>query len=171
MYVYFACSELKTNTCQSEQATAHADELQQLARKITQDSLLTQSSAQPSPLMPYKTATLTHSSSPQSSPVISKKTKTYSSLPIQTGTPTTQLTLDKTQLSQSPQLPPTITDFTDDPRPKCCALFPHQGLSPNELSFQSGDVLYILRKDPGGWWEAELNGAIGWIPHNYVQEF
>lgn len=57
-----------------------------------------------------------------------------------------------------------------DTRPKCKALYPHQGQSATELSFQPGDVIIILRKDPGGWWEGELNGKRGWVPHNYVQE-
>lgn len=58
-----------------------------------------------------------------------------------------------------------------DTRPKCRALYAHTGQTATELSFQAGDVIYILKKDPGGWWEGELNGKRGWVPHNYVQEF
>ena len=56
-------------------------------------------------------------------------------------------------------------------RPKCKALYPYQGASQQELSFNVNDVIFILKKDPGGWWEGELNGRRGWIPANYVQEF
>ncbi|KAL6061526.1 Unconventional myosin-Ie [Balamuthia mandrillaris] len=38
------------------------------------------------------------------------------------------------------------------------------------LSFREGDVIFIVQKDPGGWWEGEMNGRRGWIPANYVQE-
>ena len=36
------------------------------------------------------------------------------------------------------------------------------------LSFKKGDVFTVISKDPGGWWEAELNGKKGWVPGNYL---
>jgi len=71
-------------------------------------------------------------------------------------------------VKQSPakqNLPPPVVS-----QPKAKALYPHTGGSPTELTFQTGDVLIIYKKDPGGWWEAELNGQRGWVPSNYVQE-
>jgi hypothetical protein len=50
------------------------------------------------------------------------------------------------------------------------AQFPFAGGSATELSFNQGDIIIIHRKDPGGWWEGELNGKVGWIPSNYVKE-
>jgi len=38
------------------------------------------------------------------------------------------------------------------------------------LTFREGDIIIIVQKDPGGWWEGELNGKRGWIPANYVKE-
>jgi len=54
--------------------------------------------------------------------------------------------------------------------PKAKASYAYQGQTPDELSFKEGDVIIIHKKDPGGWWEGELNGKRGWIPANYVAE-
>jgi hypothetical protein len=37
-----------------------------------------------------------------------------------------------------------------------------------ELSFAKGDVIKIINKDESGWWKGELNGKIGFLPHNFV---
>jgi len=55
-------------------------------------------------------------------------------------------------------------------QPRARALYDYPGQTPDELSFREGDVITIHKKDPGGWWEGELNGQRGWIPANYVQE-
>jgi len=55
-------------------------------------------------------------------------------------------------------------------KPMARALYPYTGATPEELSFQENDMIAILKKDPGGWWEGELRGKRGWIPANYVQE-
>jgi hypothetical protein len=47
-------------------------------------------------------------------------------------------------------------------------LYAFNAQSPQELSFNPGDVLTILTQD-GQWWTAELNGRKGLIPSNYVQ--
>jgi hypothetical protein len=47
-------------------------------------------------------------------------------------------------------------------------MYPFAGQSPQELSFQPGDVMAIHSRS-GDWWEAELNGRRGLIPANYVQ--
>jgi len=54
--------------------------------------------------------------------------------------------------------------------PRAKALYSHNGQSATELSFKVDDIILIHRKDPGGWWEGELNGVKGWVPNNYVQE-
>lgn len=64
-----------------------------------------------------------------------------------------------------PQPPP-----AQPSRPMARALYPYTGATAEELSFQEGDMIAILKKDPGGWWEGELRGKRGWIPANYVQE-
>jgi len=55
-------------------------------------------------------------------------------------------------------------------KPSCKALYDYSAGSQSELSFRAGDIITVLRKDPGGWWEGELQGRRGWIPANYVQE-
>jgi len=42
----------------------------------------------------------------------------------------------------------------------------------DELSFKKGDVLKLIKKVDGAWWEGELvkNGTRGWFPSNYVRE-
>jgi hypothetical protein len=53
-------------------------------------------------------------------------------------------------------------------QPQARALYPFQAGSPQELSFNPGDML-IVHKQAGDWWEAESNGKRGLIPANYVQ--
>jgi hypothetical protein len=43
---------------------------------------------------------------------------------------------------------------------------------PEELAFQKGDILAVLRLQDDGWWEAEVvgkNGRPGLVPSNYLQ--
>eukprot|EP01129_Flabellula_baltica_P002905 TRINITY_DN12788_c0_g1_i1.p1 TRINITY_DN12788_c0_g1~~TRINITY_DN12788_c0_g1_i1.p1 ORF type:complete len:1025 (-),score=286.40 TRINITY_DN12788_c0_g1_i1:18-3092(-) len=54
--------------------------------------------------------------------------------------------------------------------PQAKALYPYDGQTADELSFAEGAIITIHKKDPGGWWEGEINGKRGWIPANYVQE-
>jgi myosin-1 len=67
--------------------------------------------------------------------------------------------------------PPKVQQPPAQPaKPMAKALYPYTGATPEELSFQENDMIAILKKDPGGWWEGELRGKRGWIPANYVQE-
>ncbi|KAA8588766.1 hypothetical protein FQN60_010111 [Etheostoma spectabile] len=40
----------------------------------------------------------------------------------------------------------------------------------DELSFNKGDLIHVLRQEEGGWWEGTINGKTGWFPSNYVRE-
>jgi hypothetical protein len=43
---------------------------------------------------------------------------------------------------------------------------------PEELGFQKGDILAVLRLQDDGWWEAEAvgkTGRPGLVPSNYLQ--
>jgi len=53
-------------------------------------------------------------------------------------------------------------------RPQARALYPFTKTQPTELSFNTGDILF-LNSTEGPWWQAELNGQAGLIPNNYVQ--
>jgi len=45
------------------------------------------------------------------------------------------------------------------------------GVDPKgRLAFKEGEVLTLIRKSKNGWWTAELNGKVGKIPSNYVEE-
>jgi len=77
----------------------------------------------------------------------------------------------QTAAAVAPALPPPNVSQPAAPKtPQCKALYPYQGQTATELSFQAGDIINILKKDAGGWWEGEVNGSKGWLPHNYVQE-
>jgi len=54
-------------------------------------------------------------------------------------------------------------------RPTVKALYDYEASSNDELTFHEGDMITIIQKDNGGWWEGELRGKRGWIPANYVQ--
>jgi len=53
-------------------------------------------------------------------------------------------------------------------QPRARGLYPFQGQTADELSFQPGDILNIVNQS-GDWWTAEMNGRQGLIPANYVQ--
>lgn len=70
-----------------------------------------------------------------------------------------------TQTYSQPQLP-TLPPVSSGP--KCQGLYQFNASSPQELSFNVGDVLNVLDNN-GSWWRAELHGREGMIPSNYVQ--
>jgi hypothetical protein len=51
------------------------------------------------------------------------------------------------------------------------ALYPFQGQDQTELSFQAGEIINLIRCEPGqDWWEGELRGVRGLLPSNYCQK-
>jgi myosin-1 len=48
-------------------------------------------------------------------------------------------------------------------KPQARALYDYDAGGPDEISFREGDIIIIHTKDPGGWWEGELNGVRGWV--------
>lgn len=61
------------------------------------------------------------------------------------------------------------TDYSDAAR----AMYGYQAAIPEELSFQKGDVMAVLRQQDDGWWEAEVMnqlGGSGLVPSNYLQQ-
>ena len=52
------------------------------------------------------------------------------------------------------------------------AMYMYQAAIPEELSFNKGDVLAVLRHQDDGWWEAEVAGReerVGLVPSNYLK--
>eukprot|EP00117_Sycon_ciliatum_P006991 scpid37329/ scgid1284/ FCH and double SH3 domains protein 2; SH3 multiple domains protein 3 len=53
------------------------------------------------------------------------------------------------------------------------SLYSYEAMEAEELSFEAGAIIRLLRKDDGvddGWWEGELNGAVGVFPSVVVEE-
>lgn len=49
------------------------------------------------------------------------------------------------------------------------AMFEYVGTTETELDLAEGDIVTVLKQDPSGWWQGEVDGRIGWFPFNYVQ--
>ena len=49
------------------------------------------------------------------------------------------------------------------------AMYALEAEEDGELSFNEGDRIEVLKKDPSGWWEGRLNGVTGLFPENYTQ--
>jgi len=39
----------------------------------------------------------------------------------------------------------------------------------DELSFEKGDIIYLIEKDEDGWYNGVLHGERGWFPDNFVE--
>jgi hypothetical protein len=51
------------------------------------------------------------------------------------------------------------------------AMYSYQAQNPDELSFEEGDILYVLNKDDPNWIKCQLKGdKEGLVPANYVGE-
>lgn len=50
------------------------------------------------------------------------------------------------------------------------AMYKYDARQSDELSFDEGDLLYILDQSDSGWWKAKCGDVSGLIPSNYVQE-
>ena len=37
------------------------------------------------------------------------------------------------------------------------------------MTFQEDDIIYVLKKNPDGWFEGVYNGVKGLFPDNYVE--
>ncbi|XP_064090742.1 osteoclast-stimulating factor 1-like [Macrobrachium nipponense] len=37
-----------------------------------------------------------------------------------------------------------------------------------ELSFEEGDILFVLDRTDANWWQAKIDNKTGYIPSNYV---
>jgi myosin I len=55
--------------------------------------------------------------------------------------------------------------------PKCKALYPYSASDSDELSFQEGEIIYIVSEDSSGWWNGKLiTGKTGLFPSNYIEK-
>jgi hypothetical protein len=35
------------------------------------------------------------------------------------------------------------------------------------LGFKAGQIIGVLQQDDSGWWLANIDGVVGWIPESY----
>ncbi|XP_043994741.1 unconventional myosin-Ie isoform X1 [Gambusia affinis] len=52
--------------------------------------------------------------------------------------------------------------------PQCKALYAYDAQDTDELSFNTDDVIDIIKEDASGWWTGRLRGKQGLFPNNYV---
>ena len=52
---------------------------------------------------------------------------------------------------------------------KALAIYDYNADKEDELTFQEGQVIYVLKKNDDGWWEGVMDGITGLFPGNYVE--
>ena len=52
---------------------------------------------------------------------------------------------------------------------KVVAIYDYNADKEDELTFQEGQTIYVLKKNDDGWWEGVMEGITGLIPGNYVE--
>jgi len=82
------------------------------------------------------------------------------------GSPPARVESHSAPVSRAPSMPAMPSMPPAGPRAR--GLYAFNASSPQELSFNPGDVMNI-RSQNGAWWQAELNGRTGLIPSNYVE--
>ena len=56
---------------------------------------------------------------------------------------------------------PRVDDFVT-------ALYDFEGETNKDLSFKRGDTVRVIDKRKNGWWLAEVDNRIGFVPSNYL---
>lgn len=52
---------------------------------------------------------------------------------------------------------------------KVVAIYDYSADKEDELSFQEGAIIYVIKKNEDGWYEGVMNGTTGLFPGNYVE--
>ncbi|PIO33617.1 hypothetical protein AB205_0153600, partial [Aquarana catesbeiana] len=52
---------------------------------------------------------------------------------------------------------------------KVVAIYDYSKDKEDELSFQEGAIIYVIKKNDDGWYEGVMNGVTGLFPGNYVE--
>lgn len=53
---------------------------------------------------------------------------------------------------------------------KVIAIYDYNADKEDELTFQEGQIIYVLKKNDDGWWEGVMEGITGLFPGNYVEQ-
>lgn len=54
-------------------------------------------------------------------------------------------------------------------RPLVVAIYDYTADKEDELSFQEGAIIYVVKKNEDGWFEGVMNATTGLFPGNYVE--
>ncbi|KAM4667836.1 abl interactor 2 isoform 6-T6 [Amazona ochrocephala] len=114
----------------------------------------------------------------------------YNQNPI-SDTPPPPPPVDETVFDESPPPPPPPEDYEEEeaavveysdpyaeedppwaPRTyleKVVAIYDYTKDKEDELSFQEGAIIYVIKKNDDGWYEGVMNGVTGLFPGNYVE--
>ncbi|XP_037704947.1 abl interactor 2 isoform X14 [Choloepus didactylus] len=114
----------------------------------------------------------------------------YSQNPV-SDTPPPPPPVEETVFDESPPPPPPPEDYEDEeaavveysdpyaeedppwaPRSyleKVVAIYDYTKDKEDELSFQEGAIIYVIKKNDDGWYEGVMNGVTGLFPGNYVE--
>jgi uncharacterized protein YgiM (DUF1202 family) len=65
--------------------------------------------------------------------------------------------------------PVTMSASPDDEFPSATVLFDYTARSETELTVKAGKVVLIVSQDNADWWEAEIDGEVGYLPRNFVR--
>ena len=52
---------------------------------------------------------------------------------------------------------------------KVLAIYDYNADKEDELTFQEGQIIYVLKKNDDGWWEGVMDGITGLFPGNYTE--
>ena len=50
------------------------------------------------------------------------------------------------------------------------AIYPYEPQGTDDLTFQEGELIELVKEDPSGWWTGKLRGKEGLFPGNYVEK-
>ncbi len=82
--------------------------------------------------------------------------------------------MDSAASKNSRQLSISLSQSIADCKDFCRALYDYDATGSDEISFEEGDCIRILKRCPNGvddgWWLGELEGAIGLFPSIVVEE-
>lgn len=66
-------------------------------------------------------------------------------------------------------LAPDYYFFFNPPILSVVAIYDYIQDKEDELSFQEGAIIYVIKKNDDGWYEGVMNGTTGLFPGNYVE--
>lgn len=72
--------------------------------------------------------------------------------------------------NEVPKEPVKVSGDKRPVNPIAVALYDFEGERENDLVFSEGDIICVLKKNPGGWWLGKANNKVGRFPSNFTEE-